>query len=128
MDNEKKLEAISNGFLAANRIQQTLNPINYISPEMSVRRDSLDIINEILNIISLYSPGSYRNNLSAAIGKSMEYSKAYKNIKQHLYSRRNEKIDNEAFINTVKVMKPILSNQQKIIIDKFLKITEILYS
>lgn len=125
--NDKKLEAISNGFIAASKIQQALNPINNDDSRMTVKRDSLDSINEIINIINLHSPGSYRNGAIDAAKKSMEYSKAYKDIKQYFNTRKNERLDNESFINTVKVMKPILTNQHKVIIDKFLKITEILY-
>lgn len=128
MKREDKLEAISNGFYAANKIRQTLDPIADNNSRISVHRDNLESINEIFNIIKQYFPNSYRHNFLPAIDKSMEYSRAYKNIKQHFSSEKDKKMDNEMFIKTVKVMKPILNNKQNVIIDKFLKIAEILYS
>ncbi|HHW47760.1 MAG TPA: hypothetical protein GXX14_03970 [Clostridiaceae bacterium] len=128
VDRYKKLEAIANGFYAASRIQKALNSDFETSPGTSVRSSTLDKIYEVFNIIDKYSPESYRRNVSDIVKKSFRYSRAYKDIKQHLYSARNKKADKDMFINTLKVLKPILSNKQIMLVDKFIKITEILYS
>mgnify|MGYP000918282395 CR=1 FL=1 len=128
MDRYKKLEAIANGFYAASRIQKILNTDFETSPGTSVRYSSFDKISEIFNIIDKYSPESYRQNVSGIVKKSMRYSRVYKDLKQHLYSARNKKADRDMFINTLKVIRPILNNRQILIVDKFLKIAEILYS
>ena len=128
MDRYKKLEAIANGFYAASRIQNALSTDIETNSGASVRSSTLDRISEVLNIIDKYSPESFRQNVSGIVSKSMRYSRAYKDIKQHLYFARDKKIDRDMFINTLKVMKPILNNKQILIVNKFLKIAEILYS
>ncbi len=122
------LESIANGIYAAGKIQDTYRSRQQRNSESTVFPDNVSTLNRLLQILADYSPQMHRGKLGEAISKSNELSSAYKDLKRHFSTARNQKIDKDLIIKTLNTVKPIVNNRRKTVLDKALRIHEILNS
>lgn len=130
MDNNKykKLEYITNGIRAANKINEIYNSRIQARDGSGIMPSRLSMLNEILKTIAQYYPGPHGSLLSNAVIKSTEYSEAYKNVKHQINMARNNGIDADMVINTLKYIRPLLRGQHMHTIDKVIRIYDIIKS
>lgn len=128
MEKTRRLEQIANGIQAANKIQQVYRSTLRNDDTSTVRADRKAALFDILGIIAEFSPDTYRSILGDTIDKSHMFGEAYRNIKHHLRVSRNQSINREMLVQTLGHIRPIVGNRRKALIDKVLKIYEILNS
>lgn len=128
MDRNKVLEHITKGLQAASKIQKVYNSSLRSNSNTSVRAGNKSMLADIIGIIAEHSPDTHKRTLEEALSRSYQYSEAYSHIKQHLRTVRNQKMNKENFIETLNVVRPILSNRRKALVDKVMKIFEIINS
>lgn len=136
-ERQKKLDNIANSFRAAQKIQHVIsgNPVR--GDETPARALNMDMLNEILHIISQHSPEQYREPLKAACTQCSLVTGTYKDLKQHMEETRAARENREAgdyrndgsdFTKALKIIKPITPQRQQTLIDKLLGIYDILKS
>ncbi|MCR4435660.1 MAG: hypothetical protein QHH06_09865 [Clostridiales bacterium] len=128
MEKNRTLDYLAKGFTAAHRIRQASQKSLRSDENRSVQPSNLHKMGEIMQILAEYSPDRHKDNLSAAIEKSMMYSNTYRNLKQHLREARGKKMDVPTVLKALEMLKPALGNNHNILIDKMVKIYEILRS
>jgi len=128
VERNKTLEHIANGIQAASKIQKVYKSAFRSASGTPVIAAGRPMLAEIIKIIAEHSPDTHRKILGETLNKSYQYSEAYKNIKQHLRATRNQAIDKEALVKTLNAMRPLLSNRRKAMVDKLLKIYQMLKS
>lgn len=128
--NEKyrKLEYIANGIHAANKINEINSSSHNMRDGSSVKAGKLTRLNEIAGVIAQYYPGPHGRIIGDAAGKSAVYSETYRNVKRQINSSRGKNIDAGTMINTLRTIKPALGGQQLHMVDKIIKIYDIIKS
>ncbi|MGI6777930.1 MAG: hypothetical protein ACOX7R_07945 [Acetivibrionales bacterium] len=127
-DKYKILENVANGIYAACKIQDTYKSRLQRNSEAAVIQDNISTLNQMLQILADYSPEMHRNKLGEAISKSSQFSSAYRNLKKHFISARNQRMNKDLIIKAISTVKPIVDNRRKAALDKALRINEILNS
>ncbi|MDP4182800.1 MAG: hypothetical protein Q8942_17150 [Bacillota bacterium] len=131
MDRNKTLESMSNALAAANKILDLKNSSlhnDLSSNTRSTRNIQFNTLCEMLNTLASYSPPKYKDVISNSVAISSRYRDTYKKLQQHKNSRSNEKIDSREILKTLEILKPVLPNQHKTVVEKIQKIYEIIYS
>lgn len=118
------LENIANGIHAANRIRQ-LQKSSTRSSDSDSPIDNIALISEIIQSIARYSPGNSRAPLSQTGNLCREYCNTYKNFKHFLRSSRSRGTNKEQFVNSLRILEPIMDNKKKAAISKIMKIYEL---
>ena len=132
MDNRKNLYSIANAIYAADKIRNLLKRVqgmqdNSISGKRAY--DDMAIFGEIIRVIADYFPDSdnyRRNSLRETVDKCALYGNAYKKLKQHMISTRNEGLTDTKIIEALVAIKPLIKGKRRTMIDKALEIYEIL--
>ncbi|NMB33291.1 MAG: hypothetical protein GX992_03490 [Clostridium sp.] len=126
MNKHKKLETITNGLNAASEIiklqDSTTNQRNHnsITPEF---------VSQALQIIARYSPEKHRAPLTEGLNKTNLYSDVIKKLKlKMLDAKKKDKIHRDDIVSTLHILRQIAEPKQQTIIDKILKIRDILDS
>ncbi|HHW00667.1 MAG TPA: hypothetical protein GXX36_14105 [Clostridiaceae bacterium] len=132
MDDNKnkyeKLEYITKGICAANKINEMYNSRIQTRDGSSIMPDRLDMLCEMLNIIAQYSPAPQSRLLGNAADKSAKYSEAYRNIKLQINNVRSNGMNIDTVISTLKYIRPLLRGQQLHTIDKIIRVYDIIKS
>jgi hypothetical protein len=124
----KSLNMITNCFLAAEQIRkvnrQPLNEGEY----RSVIPGNEDALYQILSIIANYSPEKYKKPLTETISKVDVYRKSYKGLKRNISTMRDQGFNRNQFIEILSLMQPVLDTRKQNMINKILKLIELLDS
>lgn len=147
MDKYKKLENITNALQAAGKIKGVYkvpehNNPGHNDPERTDENGSRAVVNgsravenssvcrfcEALRIIGEYSPGLNRSRFGETIDRSAQYSNTYRNLKRQIRMLNSRGMNREALIQTLNVIKPLLSSRSVYFVDKISRIHEILKS
>ncbi|NSW89514.1 MAG: hypothetical protein HPY74_02330 [Firmicutes bacterium] len=131
MDKRKNLQSIANAIYAADKIRNILKDPNTRNSYTPGKRayNNISVFGEVIRVIADYLPNSnnYRgNSLKEMVDKSAIYINTYKKLKQQLISARNGKLNKNKLVETLAIVRPLLKNERKVIVDKVLKIYEIL--
>ncbi len=117
---------IANGFNAANKVRDVYNSSLREEQNLSVRASNVTLLLQMLSAISEYSPEPHREVISRAVDRCNLYNCTYKDLKRHFGSMRGQSPSFRNFTETLGIIRPILDNGNKSVIDKILKIYEIL--
>lgn len=128
MNKNKKFEHLANGFHAAGKINNMRRSNLRGDSSNSFSSSNITVLSEMLQTIAEYSPDSHRGSLEGTIYKSNEYINTYRNLKNHFRSVSNQKINTESFVRTLDLVKPVVNNNQQVLIEKILKVYEIIRS
>lgn len=128
MANKRTIETLTKGFDAAERIRQATRSNLREDESLAVKPSNLYIANEIFEILKDYAPEPQKEVLTNALFKTREYSNSYRSLKQHLHGTRGRNIAAVDVVKALEMMKPMLKNNQNILIDKMSKIFNILQS
>ncbi len=126
MERHQLIEQITNGFNAASKIRKMYNSPLQRNEDTAVNKSRVAIMQEALQILGNHSPGPVGNDLEATLRSVSVYFDTYMNLKRHLSENRNGPGNTERFAGGLGIVRPALSNRQKTMIDKMLKIYEIL--
>lgn len=126
MDRKYILESIANSITATKRIRDLRNSTLRNDRDSSVKPSLTYVYSEILKTIAEYSPSRQKNALMKSVELSNLYRNTYKDLSSHLSLTRAGKIAPDQIIKTLAIVKPVLPNQHKTIIDKIQKIYEII--
>ena len=128
-DKRKSLDTIANGFRAAHKIQSIRNSSLVRSDgTTSVRKAEPDMLKEMLQVLSEFSPEKYRGSLSRSLEQSTLYADTYKNLKQHLEGSSTRGVKSDDLIGAMQIIKPALRGKNLHTIEKVLRIYDILRS
>lgn len=128
MDKYKALEYIANGIHAANKIQDVYKSTLHRDSNTLIRPDNFTMLNQVLQILTEHSPEIHKRKFEEALSKSSEVSNTYRNLKRHFKVVKNQRMNKDLFLETLSVLKPIVDNRRKAMIDKAIRIHEILNS
>ncbi len=128
MDNQRALELITNSFIAAEKIREIRMQKNTRSEHDNRSISNIELIFDVLKIISDYSPGKYRMPLSRATNQGMRFFETFTNLRRHVSSLEKPRLRSRNFVSTLKVLKPVLRPNDAVIADKIIKIYEVLNS
>lgn len=128
MNSQELLKSIANGIYAAEKIRNIQNSTVRQDPNVTVRPSNMARLGEMLQVIAEYYPGNKKKLLEEATYIGNIYSNAYRSLKYYLMESRNKGADMETFLKALNSIKPVLSNNHKIVIDKMTKIYEIITS
>jgi len=130
---EKKLtiENITNGLLTFQKLKQLYNKDSRgegTEASSYVGMDRLSLFKETLTAISDFVPPTRGSNFTEAFHQGTRYSTTYRSIKQQIRNINGRQIDSSHFLNIMKLVVPILTNKQRVYMDKVVKILDILQS
>ncbi len=126
-DRNKSLENIANGFRAAHKINTIRNSsLQTSDTRTSVRKAEPDVLKEMLQVLAEFSPDKYRSNLASSLDQSSLYADTFKNLKQHLRDSSSRSMKSDDIIDAMRIVKPAVKGKNEHMIDKVLRIYEIL--
>lgn len=135
MDKYRYLRSIANSIYAAEKIRILLNNLKTgKQDDRDVRAtelgdDKVFVLCEAANIISDYLPvkdSRYGNDVKELINKSTEWGNTYSQLKQRVSLSRSSPSKQVKLIETLSLVRPLLRNESRNTIDKFLKIYAII--
>lgn len=128
MNRYDKLNYLANGIHAASKIRDIYKANLKEDPNSAVRASNTDIVNQVLNVIAQYAPEPYRQDVQTTVQKCCIYNDTYRNLKQHIRSTANHRMNDEEFIRTLDIVRPVVGNRERILIEKIIKIYQIIKS
>lgn len=131
MDNSLNIENITNSLVVLQKLKQLHRPAQRDeNGNLSgiVRPDRLTLMHEILSAIGGFLPQSRGGSFSTAFKMGSKYSGAYRDLKSHIRNMGRSKPEMQHVMKTLKLVSPVLDNRQKVFMDKFIKIIEIIQS
>ncbi|HOM01485.1 MAG TPA: hypothetical protein PLH43_01475 [Acetivibrio sp.] len=130
MNKYEKLEAITNGINAANKIRTLQSSATNERADAIANIDQVGLISQMLDIIAQYSPNTHRKRLlNENLNKTRMYSQVYKGLKHEMKDiKSSNRVGKKDIINTLHILQPVVDNRSRTLIEKILKIQEILDS
>ncbi|ODM26555.1 hypothetical protein A7W90_10175 [Clostridium sp. Bc-iso-3] len=130
MNKYEKLETITNGINAANKLRTLQSSALNQRADTSNNIDQVGLLSEMLSIIAQYSPNTDRNNLlNENLNKTLMYSEVYKGLKHGISDiKSNNRVGKDDIIKTLHILQPVVDTRRQTLIEKILKIQEILDS
>ncbi len=127
MDRKRSLENLSNGLNAAKKLLDLKNASLRVDPNSEVKPNQIDTIYQMLDTIASYSPQEYKKVLNKSIAISNNYRSTYRNLKQQI-NNNNRGPSSGEIIKTLEIVKPILPNNHRAMVEKIQQIYKIIYS
>lgn len=129
MDRKRKsLENLSNGLNAAKKILDLKNASLQVDLNSEVKPSQIDTLYQMIDTVASYSPPKYRRVLNRSVAISNNYRSTYRRLKQQADSNRSRGPGTREILNTLEIVKPILPNNQRMMIEKIQQIYKIIYS
>lgn len=130
MNKYEKLETITNGINAANKIRSLQSSAGNQRSDTSNSIDTVALLSQMLGIIAQYSPETDRKNLlNERLDKTRMYSEAYKGLKHEIRDiKSNNRVGKDDIIKTLHILQPVVDTHRQTLIEKILRIQEILDS
>ena len=131
MESRLSIENVTNGLLTLQKLKQLYKPATRQegSEDLNnVHQDKLILLQDTLTAITDFIPQTRGSSFSEAFRLGSHYSSAYRRIKQHVRDMDGNRLDTLQVLNGLKLVTPILSNRQRLYMDKFVKIFDILQS
>lgn len=125
------IENITNSLVVLQKLKQLHSPVRKDEKgniSGTVHPDRLTLMQEILTAIEGFMPQARGNSLGNALRQGSRYSGAYRDLKGHIRNMGRSRPDMQHIMRTLKLVAPVLDNRQKVYIDKFIKIIEIIQS
>jgi hypothetical protein len=127
MERNELLQQLANSINAAVKIKTLGSLLDKERSETAyVRPSEIHIICEMLKTIAAYSPERYKSNINNSIELSNHYFNTYKNLKNHLKSANSRKLNSVEIMQTLKLVKPVLPNRHKSVVEKIQNVYEII--
>lgn len=128
MDKYKKLESITNGINAAHKLMTLKNSAaNQRSDDSPYITPAL--LSQMLQVIAQHSPDRSKTPLKRSLDQTNLYTKAIRELKQEaLNIREKNRVYKDDIIKTLHILKPIMDPRRQSIIEKIIKIQQILDS
>jgi hypothetical protein len=128
MSENNTVNSIANGFNAARKIYKIKNTSVRNDYSTTVNQSIVSYVIEALQVICDYSPENGKQFLREVINKSNLYNNTYLGLRDHVYDTYNQKITVKNLARTLEIIHPVLQNRNKLIVEKILKIYEIINS
>jgi hypothetical protein len=128
MSENNTVNSIANGFNAARKIYKIKNTSVRNDYSTTVNQSIVSYVIEALQVICDYSPENSKKFLREIINKSNLYNNTYLGLRNHVYDTYNQKMTVKNLARTLEIINPVLQNQNKLIVEKILKIYEIINS
>ncbi|HOV25138.1 MAG TPA: hypothetical protein PK566_02080 [Pseudobacteroides sp.] len=127
MDRKRALENLSNGLNAARKILELKNASMRVD-NSEVKPSQVETFYQMLDTVASYSPPKYKKVLNQSIAISNNYRNTYRNLRNHMNSRTSNRPSPGEIIKTLEIVKPILPNNQRVMVEKIQQIYKIIYS
>lgn len=131
MESRLTIENVTNGLMTLQKLKNLYKPGSRTEDnhgESYMLPDKLSLLQETLTSIREFLPETRNSRLSEAFKQGSQYSNVYRSLKQHVREMNRSKMDGTQALQFVKQVAPILSSRQKLYVDKFVKIFDILLS
>jgi len=129
MENPMNIETITNTLVVLQKLKQMHNPAQRDengSSTGTIHPDRLALMYEIFSVIESFIPQTRNGSFGLAFKQGSRYSGAYRELKSHIRSMGRSKPEMQHMMKTLKLVVPVLDNRQKLYLDKFIKIIEII--
>jgi hypothetical protein len=126
MDNKLSLEKITMLLQAADKIRNAGNLEFREEGGVSVSPDKLSRIRDTMQLISGFLPETHRLSFNNALKSCNLYSNSYCTLKKHLRNLKGQDPDVNHILSTLKVVMPMLENQQTVPLRKAVSIIEVM--
>ena len=127
MDNKLSLENITMLLQAADKIRNLRSDLRR-QDTLSVSLGKLSMIQEAMQIVSGYLPETHRLPFNNALKLSNNYCGTYCSLKKHMREIAGQKPDVGHVLSTLKVVMPMLENQNRVPLRKVVSILEAMRS
>lgn len=124
MESKLSLENITMLLRAADKIRKAGSPELREGDSVLVRPEKLSMIRDTMQIISGYLPETHKLPFKNALKSCDRYCSTYRNLKKHLREINVQEPDVSHVLTTLKVIMPMLENQQMIPLRKAVSILE----
>jgi hypothetical protein len=131
MENSMNIENITNALVVMQKLKQLRSPAQRDengSSTGTVHPDRLTLICEILSVVGNFIPQTRGGSFGLAFKQGSRYSGAYRELKGHIRTMGRSKPEMQHVMKTLKLVVPVLEYRQKVYLDKFIKIIEIIQS
>lgn len=131
MESRLSIENVTNGLLTLQKLKQLYKPATRQEDEENssyVRPDRLSLLQETLSAITDFLPETRGISFSEAFRQGSHYSSAYRGMKQQVRDMGRSGMDSAQVLKGLKLVVPVLSNKQRLYMDKVVKIFDILQS
>lgn len=128
MNVNERLENIANAIHAANKINSTYKPEKNNNLKTRLLPANVDVLKNILGIIAEYSPKRHRSKISNTLERTSHFSTTFRDLKHYMSSSRSDSGYRKSFIDILSILEPIADVRKKNIIQKILKLDEILHN
>ena len=131
MGNKLNIENVTKGLLTFQKLKELYKNENREEAngtDGDVKTDRLTILQETLSSINDFMPQTRGGSFGSAFRTGSRYSDAYRGIKQHIRNMNGRNIDAAHFLDIMKLVAPMLSNKQRVYMDKVVRIFDILQS
>lgn len=128
MKNKLTLENITALLEAADKIRNAWDPQLRSDDNMSVSPDKLSRIKDTMQLISGFVPEKQKVPFNNALKSCNQYCSSYCSLKRHLRSIKGQDPDVAHILSTLKVVMPMLQNNQKVPLRKAVSVIEAIRS
>ena len=131
MDNPINMESLTNSLVVLQKLKQLHSPQHRDENDNSagtVYPDRLTLMQEIFKVIEGFMPQTRGGTFGLAFRQGSRYSGAYRDLKSHIRNMGRSKPEMQHVMKTLKLVAPVLDNRQKVYMDKFIKIIDIIQS
>lgn len=127
------IENITNALVVMQKLKQLRSPAQRDengseSGVGTVHPDRLTLMHEIFTVIENFLPLTRGGSFGLAFQQGSRYSGAYRELKSHIRTMGRSKPEMQHVMKTLRLVVPVLDNRQKVYLDKFIKIVEIIQS
>jgi len=125
MKGYKSLLHIANGFYTANKINEMRNPKNREAAG-TIKFENVSNLINVIKTISENAPEKHKTALNHTVELSNQYLDTYRSLKEHFNTNIKKTVNKEDIIKTLQILKPALSIQKTVTVEKILRLYEAL--
>lgn len=123
------LDNITNGLLTIQKLRQLNNNASErdkAEDTSYIYSDKLSLLQETLNSVASFLPQTRGASISEALRISNTYSTAYRGIKHQVRDIKRGNFDISQILSGLRLLSPLLQNNQRLYVDKVVRAVEAL--
>ncbi|HHV59837.1 MAG TPA: hypothetical protein GXX49_06050 [Clostridiaceae bacterium] len=129
MSVDKRLTYIANAIHAANKINDTYrNFYKSRSQDNENLPSKIDMVRSSMNVVTDYCPESHRERFGKAFKKTNLYTDTFIRLREYIMTANSRSDRREHFINLIGILQPVADTRSRYLLDKIIKLYEILHS
>lgn len=130
MEKGLSLDHITNSLLTLQKLKKLYSSSarQEDSIDDDIQLDKLSLFRETLTAVAGFLPETRGSSISEAFRQGSHYCGAYRGMKQQVREINGNRLDSTQLLKSLRLVIPVLSNKQRLYMDKVVKIFDILQS